>query len=159
MPHHAERRHLPYAPEQVFDLVADVGRYPEFLPWLITARVYARRADGFDADLVVGFRMFRERFTSRVHLDRPRRIFVEYVKGPLSHLHNEWRFEPAEDGGTIVDFTVDFAFRSTLFERLVGALFTEAVHRMVSAFEKRAQEIYGMPGEGEGDIESGAVES
>lgn len=151
MPHHAERRHLPYAPEQVFDLVADVGRYPEFLPWLISARVFARRADGFDADLVVGFRMFRERFTSRVHLDRPRRIFVEYVRGPLSHLHNEWRFEPAEDGGTIVDFTVDFAFRSTLFERLVGALFTEAVHRMVAAFEKRAREIYAPPAAGATD--------
>ena len=148
MHRHAERRHLPYPPEAVFDLVADVRRYPEFLPWLLAARIYNERPDGFDADLIVGFKFYKERFTSRVHLERPRRIFVDYIKGPLKYLYNEWRFAPADDGGTIVDFNVEFAFRSPVFERLVGAVFTEAVHRMVAAFEARARQIYGVPSNG-----------
>ena len=151
MHRHAERRHLPYPPEAVFDLVADVRRYPEFLPWLLAARVYNERPEGFDADLVVGFKFYKERFTSRVHLERPHRIFVDYIKGPLKYLHNEWRFTPADDGGTIVDFRVEFAFRSPVFERLVGAVFTEAVHRMVAAFEARARQVYGAVSSGGSD--------
>jgi len=143
VPHHQERKYLPYSPEQMFDLVADVEHYPEFLPWLVSARVHGRRPDGFDADLIVGFKVFKERFTSRVRLDRPRRIVVDYIRGPLKYLHNEWLFHPVEGGGCAIDFSVDFEFRNALFERLVGAVFTEAVSRMVHAFETRAEALYG----------------
>jgi coenzyme Q-binding protein COQ10 len=143
MPKHAERRHLAYRPDQVYDLVADVGRYPEFLPWVIGARVASRNDREMVADLVIGFKMFRERFTSRVALDRPHHIHVDYVSGPLKFLHNDWKFLSNPDGTTTVEFRVDFQFKSRMFEAVVGALFTEAVHRMVSAFEKRAAAIYG----------------
>jgi len=143
MPHHEERKYLPYSQKQMFDLVADVGRYPEFLPWLLSVRVYNRREDGFQADLVVGFKVFKERFTSRVALDRPRGITVDYIRGPLKYLHNDWQFHHVDDGGCAIDFCVDFEFRSHLFERLAGAVFTEAVHRMVDAFEDRADAVYG----------------
>jgi len=145
MPHHEERKYLPYSPEQMFDLVADVDRYPEFLPWLINARVYGRSEAGFQADLVVGFRMFKERFTSRVKLDRPHHITVDYIRGPLRYLHNEWIFHHVEDGGCAIDFWVDFEFRNRMFERLAGTVFTEAVSRMVRAFELRARAVYGRP--------------
>lgn len=147
MPHHEERKFLPYTPEQMFDLVADVGRYPEFLPWLISARVYDRSEGGFQADLIVGFKMFKERFTSRVAIERPHKITVDYIRGPLRYLHNEWIFHHVEDGGCAIDFWVDFEFRSRMFERLAGAVFTEAVSRMVRAFELRAREVYGSPPE------------
>ena len=143
MPRHSETRHLPYTPEQIFDLVADVGAYPDFLPWCIGARVYDQREDGFFADLIIGFKVFKERFTSKVTLERPDHVHVDYIKGPLRYLHNDWRFEPAAGGGTNVHFTVDFEFKNKLFESLAGALFTEAVNRMVGAFERRAVAIYG----------------
>lgn len=144
MPHHEERKYLPYTPEEMFDLVADVRRYPEFLPWLINARVYGRRESMFMADLVVGFKVFKERFTSRVKLERPHRIHVDYVTGPLKYLNNEWVFHRVEDGdGCAIDFSVDFEFKSRLFERVAGAVFTEAVSRMVRSFEQRAKQVYG----------------
>lgn len=142
MPRHQDSRLLPYSPAQMFDLVADVARYPEFLPWVIGARIQSRSEAEMVAELIVGFKMVRERFTSRVHLERPGHIAVDYITGPLKHLSNDWRFSP--DGtGTRIDFTVDFAFRSRLFESLVGGVFTEAVRRMVQAFEKRALALYG----------------
>lgn len=143
MPRHAETRTLAFSPEQMFDLVADVGRYPEFLPWVIGARVAGRTPQGFDAEIIVGFKMFRERFSCKVKLDRPQAISVDYVAGPLKHLSNDWRFEPAGEGGARVSFAVDFSFRSRLFESLVGALFSEAVRRMAAAFEARAAAVYG----------------
>ncbi|GAB4123167.1 MAG: type II toxin-antitoxin system RatA family toxin [Rhodothalassiaceae bacterium] len=143
MPQHEERKYLPWTSEQMFDLVADVARYPEFLPWLLAARVYGRGEKGFQADLIVGFKMFKERFTSRVTLDRPHHIHVDYVSGPLRYLENDWRFHAVEGGGCAIDFRVDFAFRSQIFERLAGAVFTEAVSRMVRAFERRAETVYG----------------
>jgi len=143
MPRHEERKFLPYSPEQMFDLVVDVGRYPEFLPWLQNARVYKRREEEFHADLIIGFKMFREKFTSRVWHERPRWVRVDYISGPLKYLHNEWLFHHVEDGGCAIDFSVDFEFRNHLFERVAGAVFTEAVSRMVRAFEQRANAIYG----------------
>lgn len=143
MPRHEERRSLPYSCEQMFDLVADVGRYPEFLPWVIGARITSRSPTLMLADLVVGFKMFRERFTSRVTLERATFIHVEYVNGPLKFLHNEWRFVPLPNNGCEIDFLVDFEFKNRLFESLVGALFHEAVRRMVGAFEKQAAILYG----------------
>ncbi len=144
MPRHSETRHLPYSPEQLFDLVADVARYDEFLPWVVAVRVRSSSPTQTIADLVVGFNAFKERFTSRVSKERPDRICVEYIEGPLKHLHNEWRFEPAPQGGTRVFFSVDFAFRSRIFEALAGQMFDRALRRMTQAFEERAAVLYGI---------------
>jgi coenzyme Q-binding protein COQ10 len=141
MPKYHDTRFLPYSAHQLFDLVADVARYPEFLPWMIGARIQSRTDTEMVADLIVGFKMFRERFTSRVVLDRPNAIAVDYVSGPLKHLTNNWRFTP-EGNGTRLDFEVDFEFRNRLFETMVGALFSDAVRRMIHAFEKRAHDLY-----------------
>ena len=111
MPRHSETRHLPYTPEQLFDLVADVARYDEFLPWVVAVRVRSSSEAETVADLVVGFNAFKERFTSRVRKHKPDAITVDYIEGPLKYLHNEWRFEPAAGGGTDVQFSVDFAFK------------------------------------------------
>ncbi|HLY45764.1 MAG TPA: type II toxin-antitoxin system RatA family toxin [Stellaceae bacterium] len=142
MPTHAEQRVLPYTPEQLFALVADVERYPEFLPWCVGARIRERQPFLIVADLIIGFRMFRERFTSRVKLDPPRRIDVAYTEGPFRYLDNHWIFEPAP-GGCRLDFFVDFEFKSRLLQRVIEMLFGEAVRRMVSAFEHRAEQLYG----------------
>ncbi len=142
MPTHAEKRFLPYTPEQVFDLVADIERYPEFLPWCVGARIRERRDNVILGDLLIGWRMVRERFTSRVTLNRPDRIDVEYTEGPFRYLKNHWVFE-RQPGGCLVDFFVDFEFRSRMLQGVIEALFNEAVKRMVSAFEKRAKELYG----------------
>jgi coenzyme Q-binding protein COQ10 len=144
MPRHSETKHLPYTPEQLFDLVADVARYDEFLPWVVAVRVRSSSETETVADLVVGFNAFKERFTSRVVKERPERICVDYVDGPLKYLHNEWRFEPSADGGTTVHFSVDFAFKSRLFEALAGTMFDRALRRMPGAFEQRAAVIYGI---------------
>jgi coenzyme Q-binding protein COQ10 len=144
MPRHSETRHLPYTPEQLFELVADVERYDEFLPWVVAVRVRSSGETETVADLMVGFNAFKERFTSRVVKERPHRICVDYVEGPLKYLHNEWRFEPAADGGTDVHFSVDFAFRSRLFEALAGTMFDRALRRMTGAFEQRAAALYGI---------------
>lgn len=143
MPTHAEKRKMPYSPEQMFNLVADVEKYPEFLPWCVAARVRKREGDLMVADLMIGFKMIRERFTSKVIMDRPHRVDVTYTEGPFKYLNNHWIFLPAEDGGTIIDFYVDFEFRSKMLQAIIGALFGEAVSLMVSAFEKRARQLYG----------------
>ena len=144
MPRHTETKHLPYSPEQLFDLVADVSRYDEFLPWVVAVRVRSSSATETVADLVVGFNAFKERFTSRVVKERPDKILVDYVEGPLKYLHNEWRFEPTTDGGTNLCFSVDFAFRSRIFEALAGQMFDRALRRMTRAFEERAAALYGI---------------
>ena len=156
MPTHAEKRFLPYRPEQLFELVASVDRYPEFLPWCIAARIRSREpvADApgqvlITADLVIGFRMIRERFTSRVTLNPPDRIDVNYSEGPFRYLNNHWIFVPVAPsaahpgGGTMLDFYVDFEFHSKLLQSLMAMLFNEAVKRMVHAFELRAKQLYG----------------
>ncbi len=143
MPTHAERRHLKQTPEQMFELVADVARYPEFLPWCVATRVRKRDDDTTYADMVIGYKMFREKFVTKVVLDRPRRIDVTYREGPFKYLNNHWIFEPAADGGCIIDFYVDFEFHSKLLQKMIGVIFNEAVKIMVSAFEKRANQLYG----------------
>lgn len=143
MPRHSEVRHLPYSPEQLFDLVADIGRYDEFLPWVAAVRIRSSNQSETLADLVVGFHAFKERFTSRVTKYPPSRICVDYVEGPLKYLHNEWRFTPAPGGGTQLSFAVDFAFKSRIFEALAGQMFDRALRRMTSAFEQRAAALYG----------------
>lgn len=146
MPTHAEQRHLPYTPEQLFDLVSRVERYPEFLPWCKAARITKRDGDVFWADLVIAFKVFRERFSSKVTLIPKEGVDVEYINGPFRYLNNHWRFLPAENGGCIVDFYVDFEFRSRMLQSLIGMLFNEAVQRMVAAFETRAEQLYGPGG-------------
>ena len=146
MPKHSETRALPYTPDQMFDLVADVGRYQEFLPWVIGTRVRSREETGIVADLIVGFRALRETFSSRVLLDRPGdHIRVEYLEGPLKYLRNDWRFRDDGKGGCLVDFFVEFEFRSRVFEAIAGTIFGEAVRKMVGAFETRAAALYGAP--------------
>ncbi len=146
MPTHAERRYLPYTPKQLFELVAGVDKYPEFLPWCKATRITRRTANVFYADLVVQFKVFRERFGSKVTLHPYTLIDVEYINGPFRYLNNHWRFLEAEDGGCIIDFYVDFEFRSRVLQKVMGLLFNEAVHRMVGAFEARARQLYGERG-------------
>tara|TARA_R110002012_G_scaffold58479_1_gene151785 strand:+ start:467 stop:904 length:438 start_codon:yes stop_codon:yes gene_type:complete len=143
MPTHAEQRVVPFSPEQLFDLIADVQRYPEFLPWCVGARIRKREGDVVIADLVIGYKLFRERFTSKVTLSRDRnRIDVEYTDGPFKYLNNHWVFEPHPEG-CLIDFYVDFEFRSKMLQKIIEVFFNEAVRRMVGAFEARAHELYG----------------
>jgi coenzyme Q-binding protein COQ10 len=144
MPTHAESRRVSYRPDQLFDLVADVGQYPKFLPWCIGARVKSRTEAELVADLTIGFGPFRESFTSRVTLERPQRIRVRYENGPFRYLNNTWGFSP-DPAGCKVAFFVDFEFRSRILQAAIGVVFNEAVRRMVNAFLKRAREVYGPP--------------
>ena len=143
MPGSRETRRLPYSCEQMFDLVADVGRYGEFLPWVVATRVRSDSEHEMTADMLVGFKAIREKFTSRVTKDRPNRIDVHYMDGPLRDLDNSWVFRPTEDGGCEIDFCVQFTFRNSVFEALAGQYFDRAFRKMVEAFEKRADELYG----------------
>jgi coenzyme Q-binding protein COQ10 len=143
MPRHTETRQLPYSPEQMFELVADVGRYGEFLPWVAAVRVRSDSETEMIADLVVGFKGLSERFTSKVTKERPSRIYVDYIEGPLAYLHNEWHFRSDGQGGTLVEFMVDFAFKSRIFEMLAGQVFDRALRKMIGAFETRAAALYG----------------
>ncbi|WP_026986306.1 type II toxin-antitoxin system RatA family toxin [Fodinicurvata fenggangensis] len=146
MPVHAEKRKVPYTSRQLFDLVADVKSYPEFLPWCLAARIKSHEDNVIYADLVIGFKMLRERFTSRVelHEEDPENLTIDvnYVEGPFKYLNNHWKFIPDEEG-CLIDFYVDFEFRSRLLQRVMQPLFNEAVRRMVAAFESRAKELYG----------------
>ena len=142
MPKFVEDRIFPYDAKQMFDLVADVGKYPEFLPWCIGSQLYNVKQDDFYADLIIGFKVFRERFTSHVKLSDGK-IEIDYIKGPLEYLHNLWEIKDLEEGGSALHFEVDFEFRNKIFQKMIGGLFTEAVHRMVESFETRAIELYG----------------
>lgn len=142
MPSHRETRILPYTAEQLFDLVMDIEKYPEFLPWCVAARINTRKKDNLDADVIIGYKMFREKFSSRVHFSRPHAIEVEYRQGPMRHLHNKWVFKNIKSGKCEVDFYVDFSMKTKLFETLVDQFFHLAFTRMVNAFEKRAEKVY-----------------
>ncbi len=141
MPQFIEDRIFPYSAKQMYDLVANVNEYPNFLPWCIGARLYNINDDDFYADLIIGFKVFRERFTSHVMLS-DNKIKIDYIKGPLEHLHNAWHFEDLDEGGSKLHFEVDFEFKNKIFQKVVGGLFTDAVRRMVTSFELRAEEIY-----------------
>ena len=142
MPKFTENKLLPYTAEQLFAMVSDVGRYPEFLPWCIGARVYNRTPDRFDADVIIGFKMFREKFTSRVTLKHPNAVDVDYISGPMKQLYNHWRFTNQPDGSCMVEFAVEFEFRNRVLEQMIGRVFTEATERMIDAFEERAHTLY-----------------
>lgn len=143
MPRIVETRTLQWSAEQMFDLVADVRRYAEFLPWVVGTRIKSDSEDEMIADMLVGFSALREKFTSRVHKVRPSEIKVEYIDGPLKRLENDWTFTPNADGGCTIGFTVDFTFRNAIFERLAGQYIDAAFRKMVAAFERRAEQLYG----------------
>ena len=143
MPGIREVRRLPWSAEQMYDLVADVGRYAEFLPWVVATRVRSDSETEMIADMLIGFNALRDRFTSRVIKTRPSLIKVHYVDGPMRDLDNEWRFRSLEDGGCEVDFMVEFSFRNAMFERLAGQYFDRGFRKMVTAFEERAEKLYG----------------
>ncbi len=147
MPTHAETRHLPYSAQQMYDLVADVGQYPKFLPWCSAARIRGTSELGdaviMEADLVISFKVFRERFGSRVTLyANDKKIDTEYLDGPFRFLKSNWSFEDAEDGGCNVSFYVDFEFKNAVLQGIIGVVFNEAMQRIVRAFERRAAELY-----------------
>lgn len=142
MPRHSETRHLPYSPEQMYDLVADVQGYEDFLPWVSAIRIRSSSDTEMVADMIVGFKGLRESFTSRVVRKRPESVHVDYVDGPLKHLSNDWRFESDGKGGVLVHFEVDFSFKNRLFEAIAGQMFDTALRKMIGAFETRAAELY-----------------
>lgn len=142
MPAHTEQKILPYSAEQLFDLVADIEKYPEFLPWCRAARILEKREGECTAQLVIAFHHMTEKYTSRVTLDRPGAIDVVMIEGPFDHLTNQWRFTP-QTGGTQVDFAIDFRFRSRLLEKLIGGMFEKATAHMILAFKGRAEALYG----------------
>ena len=143
MPGIRETRRLPYSAEQMFDLVADVGRYGEFLPWVIATRVRSNSETEMVADMVVGFKSLRESSSSRVAKHRPDTIKDHYVDRPLSDLDNVWTFRAVDDHTCEIDFLVEFTFRNRLFEKIAGQYFDKAFRKMVEAFETRAAALYG----------------
>jgi coenzyme Q-binding protein COQ10 len=148
MPRHSETKSLPYTSVQMYDLVADVARYPEFLPWTAAARIRSRKpvpgGEVMEADLVISFKVFRERFGSRVTLlPAEMRILTEYIDGPFKHLKSVWTFRDLPAGGCDVAFEVDFEFKNAILAGIIGLVFNEAMARVVRAFEARAQKLYG----------------
>ena len=139
---HAEKKHLPHTQEQMFQLVSDIENYSEFLPWCISTRIRSREGNELLADMVIGYKVFRERFTSRVVLTEPERIDVTYSRGPFKYLNNHWIFLPEADGTCTVEFYVEFEFRSNLMQKMIGLIFNEAVKKMVHSFEERAYVVY-----------------
>ena len=149
MTQHTDIQHSPFTPRQIYDLVADVARYPEFIPWCRAARILKRESDRvFYAELVIAYKGFTERYTSRVELEPgdsdtdTHAIHVAMTEGPFSHLTNEWRLVPALQGGTTIHFALDFAFNSRLLDSLMGAFFAKAAAKMAEAFTERARKLY-----------------
>ena len=143
MPAIHEVRHLAWSAEQMFDLVADVSRYSEFLPWVVATRIRSDSETEMIADMLVGFSALREKFTSRVEKVRPSEIRVHYIDGPMRDLDNRWVFRPVGPHACEIEFTVQFSFRNALFEKLAGQYLDKAFRKMVAAFEQRAQALYG----------------
>ena len=152
MPRFSSKRPVHHSATQMFDLVADVERYPEFVPLCRSLKIRQRtpKPDGTEivvADMTVSFKLVREAFTSRVTLDRPNlKILVEYLQGPFSHLENRWTFEPKSDSACEVGFYLAYEFKSRMLAMLMGTMFDAAFQRFAAAFEKRADVIYGKPG-------------
>ena len=139
---HEERRLINHTPSNLFKLVSDVKKYPEFLPWCLGARVKNRCVNNFEADLIIGFKIYKEIYSSEITLDNiNKKIIVNYKDGPFEYLDNYWIFKDNKNGCE-VEFMVDFKFKSIFLQTLMETLFSEAVKRMVGAFEKRANELY-----------------
>ena len=151
MPSHHEIKVLPYTADQMYALVADVAEYPKFLPWTAAARIRSRTpitgvngaGEVMEADLVISFKVFRERFGSRVTLwPQVRKIDTEYLDGPFKYMRSGWSFKDRPEGGCHVEFFVDFEFKNAILQRLIGVVFHEAMSRIVRAFEDRARKLY-----------------
>lgn len=140
---HREKVVVPYTAQQMYDLVAGVERYPEFLPWCIGARILKRENNILYAELIIGWKVLRERFSSKVVLNPTQSVQFDYTNGPLKYLHGDWRFTPTPQGGCVVEFQVDFEFKSKALSLVMGGVFSELVHRMVGAYEARANQLYG----------------
>jgi coenzyme Q-binding protein COQ10 len=150
MPHFSTKRRVPHAATDMFDLVADVEKYPQFVPLCSALKVKSRtEKDGATvvvADMTVAYKIIRETFTSRVTLDRPDlRIFVEYLSGPFKRMQNRWRFVPVGEDSCEIEFFIDYEFRSRALAAVMGAVFDAAFRKFAVAFERRADEIYGRP--------------
>lgn len=148
MPTHSETRQLPYTAQEMYDLVADVAKYPQFLPWCAAARIRRTYAEGMaevmEADLVISFKVFREKFGSRVTLwPADLVIDTEYLDGPFKFLKSQWRFTDRGEGACDVAFFVDFEFKNVVLQKVIGVVFNEAMQRIVKAFETRAAALYG----------------
>lgn len=143
MPSHVEQQQSPYSPQQLFELVADVEKYPQFLPWCRAARILERKENEFLGELVISFAHHRESYVSRVVLDSPHEINVTMVSGPFEYLTNHWKFSARPGGGTDIDLALDFKFKSRMLEKLIGSLFAKASAKMVTAFKARADALYG----------------
>jgi len=148
MPQFSSKRRVRHAAAEMFDLVADVERYPEFVPLCRDLKVKSRTAKGegvevLVADMTVAYKLIRETFKSRVTLDKPNlQILVEYLDGPFSRMQNRWSFRPVDEQACEVEFFIDYEFRSRVLAALMGAMFDAAFRRFAAAFEKRADEIY-----------------
>ena len=142
MPTHAEEKHSPFTAQQMYNLVADVEKYPEFLPWCMATRIKSHEDNVMIADMVIGFKLIREKYTSEITLIPNKQVNINYKNGPFKYLNSHWKFIEDENGGCLIDFFIDFEFKSALLQKLMGAVFNEAVHLMMSAFEKRAKELY-----------------
>lgn len=143
---HAETKYLPYTAKEMFDLVADISSYPEFLPWCSAARVRQEIQKGevtqIEADLVISFKLFREKFGSRVILDTSKfTIETNYIDGPFRYMHSVWSFKNLEQGCE-VKFNVDFEFKNAMLQSIIGLVFNDAMQRIVRAFERRATDLY-----------------
>ena len=147
MPTHHETRVVPYTAQQMYDLVADVAAYPKFLPWTAAARIRSRTpiegGEVMEADLVISFKVFRERFGSRVTLwPEQMKIDTEYLDGPFKFLKSAWMFRDVE-GGCEVDYQIEFDFKNLILRKTAGAFFEEAQRKIMGAFQKRAEALYG----------------
>ncbi len=139
---------IPYSAAQMFDLVADVERYPEFLPWCIALRMLnsdlSDAGGKLRAEMIVSYKVFRERFKSDVALDAAaKKIDVHYLDGPFQRLHNQWRFEDRADGGSTIHFFIEFEFRNIVLQSTARVVFEKAFARMSEAFVARADDLYG----------------
>lgn len=151
MPQHKQERQVPFTPAQMFALVADIENYPAFLPWCAGARIRSREAGEGEteillADLIIAYKMFRGTYTSRVTLDPTNmRIDVAHARGPFRRLENQWRFSAAGEDGCLINFYIDFEFSSKIIQKMMDAVFMEAMQRIIQAFEERAAALYGAP--------------
>jgi coenzyme Q-binding protein COQ10 len=142
MPSHVEKRVVPYTAQQMFELVADIEKYPDFLPWCLAARIQSSHEEVIIADLLIGYKFLRESYASQVTLQKFSSIRVTYQNGPLKYLHNSWQFKDLKNNSCEIDFYVDFSFKSSLFEKAITLFFNQAVQLMMCAFEERARKLY-----------------
>ena len=146
MTSHSETKYLPYTAKEMFDLVSDISSYPEFLPWCAAARIRKEVQKGkvkqIEADLIISFKVFREKFGSLVLLDHSKFVIeTDYIDGPFRYMHSVWSFENCEEGCE-VKFDVDFEFKNAMLQSIIGLVFNDAMQRIVRAFERRASDLY-----------------